>query len=189
MDAYVTGLKEWCAAALDVFISRMERDLSTPVGSSEAPDSQQEGELAPWTPRFYKQVASHQREAFEALVDKASRDNPGCRKELCDYKEEHGVTHDVTPTSLMSTDMISVQEGLQFISGLLRNASPDFFLREANDIAHTLRCFGGPCHLVNLIQNMYLHPEDIVEYKRLRRSVEGTDDTDLEEVSTIPVVG
>eukprot|EP01053_Blabericola_migrator_P012719 Blabericola_migrator_1__12718@NODE_814_length_6413_cov_62_691302_g574_i0_p1_GENE_NODE_814_length_6413_cov_62_691302_g574_i0NODE_814_length_6413_cov_62_691302_g574_i0_p1_ORF_typecomplete_len686_score95_52_NODE_814_length_6413_cov_62_691302_g574_i07352792 len=189
MDAYVTGLKEWCAAALDIFILQLERGLSTHAESSEAADGHQGGrQLALWTPHFYEQIALHQKGAFDYLVTKASDNNPGCIREWHEYKRKYKLTHDVTPTSPMSARKFrttSFQRKLHFISWLLRTSSPGFFLHEAGVIAQTIKFFGGPCHLVNLIQNMWLHPEDVADYKRLKRSVLGAVDTDSQPTTSL----
>eukprot|EP01053_Blabericola_migrator_P004465 Blabericola_migrator_1__4464@NODE_2389_length_2843_cov_67_717579_g574_i1_p1_GENE_NODE_2389_length_2843_cov_67_717579_g574_i1NODE_2389_length_2843_cov_67_717579_g574_i1_p1_ORF_typecomplete_len682_score82_16_NODE_2389_length_2843_cov_67_717579_g574_i17352780 len=189
MDAYVTGLKEWCAAALDIFILQLERGLSTHAESSEAADGHQGGrQLALWTPHFYEQIALHQKGAFDYLVTKASDNNPGCIREWHEYKRKYKLTHDVTPTSPMSARKFrttSFQRKLHFISWLLRTSSPGFFLHEAGVIAQTIKFLGGPCYLVSLIQNMWLHPEDVADYKRLKRSVLGAVDTDSQPTTSL----
>eukprot|EP01053_Blabericola_migrator_P013462 Blabericola_migrator_1__13461@NODE_971_length_5863_cov_9_131470_g673_i0_p1_GENE_NODE_971_length_5863_cov_9_131470_g673_i0NODE_971_length_5863_cov_9_131470_g673_i0_p1_ORF_typecomplete_len666_score94_44CSN7a_helixI/PF18392_1/8_6e03CSN7a_helixI/PF18392_1/2_6e03CSN7a_helixI/PF18392_1/0_75_NODE_971_length_5863_cov_9_131470_g673_i01272124 len=173
MTAYVTGLKHWCATVHDLFISQMESELSTGVKTGQVASA-----------HFHKQAAAHQKAAVKSLSRKAFRANPMCHAEWRKYKESLTLSQCVKSapsTSARKRRKVMVKKGPYFISWLLRTSSPEFFLREANDIAHAIKIFGGPCHLINLIQHMYLHEEDVAEYEQLRRSVQGAVNTDLPE--------
>eukprot|EP01053_Blabericola_migrator_P007941 Blabericola_migrator_1__7940@NODE_4070_length_1350_cov_16_673422_g1273_i4_p1_GENE_NODE_4070_length_1350_cov_16_673422_g1273_i4NODE_4070_length_1350_cov_16_673422_g1273_i4_p1_ORF_typecomplete_len365_score50_09_NODE_4070_length_1350_cov_16_673422_g1273_i42551214 len=77
-----------------------------------------------------------------------------------------------------------LRKRLYFISWLLRNSSPELFLCRVGKFTRAIKSLGGPCFLMNLIQSLSLYPDDVVEYERLKKSVQGVVDSDLQEVST-----
>eukprot|EP01053_Blabericola_migrator_P003501 Blabericola_migrator_1__3500@NODE_2038_length_3381_cov_22_297224_g1273_i1_p1_GENE_NODE_2038_length_3381_cov_22_297224_g1273_i1NODE_2038_length_3381_cov_22_297224_g1273_i1_p1_ORF_typecomplete_len687_score105_83_NODE_2038_length_3381_cov_22_297224_g1273_i112713331 len=183
MDAYLTGVKEWCAAALDIFISQVEQHLCT----SEATDGQQGGGLAPWHPRFLEQAASEQKGSFDLLFYIASKDDPKFYEEWRQYKRGHKLTHHTIPTSMMpaaKSRRMLLRKRLYFFRWLLRRSSPRLFKAYDTLLARAIKSLGGPCFLMNLIQSLSLYPDDVVEYERLKKSVQGVVDSDLQEVST-----
>eukprot|EP01053_Blabericola_migrator_P001614 Blabericola_migrator_1__1613@NODE_1430_length_4555_cov_33_005125_g540_i1_p1_GENE_NODE_1430_length_4555_cov_33_005125_g540_i1NODE_1430_length_4555_cov_33_005125_g540_i1_p1_ORF_typecomplete_len658_score76_56_NODE_1430_length_4555_cov_33_005125_g540_i15972570 len=187
LNAYIIGVKEWCAAALDAFILQVEVNLvmddeSSHIDSSEGAEGHQGREPAPWTRQFFlEQAALHQRKALETLGERTYentfifKDSSKWEREWSQYKEEHRTSRRIKPITSMSagkSDLSLMLQELRFISGLMRNLYPRPFASMASEIAHRLKSIGAPCHLVNLLKNMRWYPEDVA------------DDTGLQGAST-----
>eukprot|EP01053_Blabericola_migrator_P002233 Blabericola_migrator_1__2232@NODE_1616_length_4161_cov_8_859551_g1053_i0_p1_GENE_NODE_1616_length_4161_cov_8_859551_g1053_i0NODE_1616_length_4161_cov_8_859551_g1053_i0_p1_ORF_typecomplete_len294_score61_16_NODE_1616_length_4161_cov_8_859551_g1053_i07311612 len=175
-DAYIIGVKEWCAAALDVFISQVEGNFSTHVESSEMAGGHQGRKPVLWTQQFFlEETASQQRRALKFLGERTFKDSLKWKRWWSEYQEEHKRARYVTPASLLlagESDAIHMQEELRFISGCLRNMSSKHFMWDAPDIAHTLKSFGAPFQLVNLLLEMRLRPEDVADYGLVKSSAQ-----------------
>eukprot|EP01053_Blabericola_migrator_P003588 Blabericola_migrator_1__3587@NODE_2068_length_3332_cov_11_108116_g1310_i0_p1_GENE_NODE_2068_length_3332_cov_11_108116_g1310_i0NODE_2068_length_3332_cov_11_108116_g1310_i0_p1_ORF_typecomplete_len670_score94_67DUF3196/PF11428_8/80DUF3196/PF11428_8/0_54DED/PF01335_21/4_9e02DED/PF01335_21/2_1_NODE_2068_length_3332_cov_11_108116_g1310_i04172426 len=188
LDAYNTGVKEWCAAALDVFISQVERNLTTHVESSEAADGRQGRKPVLWTQQFFLEETASQ-PALKSLGERTYKNSLEWWTRWKRYQREHEMTSYVRPASLMlagEADAIHMQEELRFSSGLLRNISPTCFRCVARGIAHTLKSYGAPSQLVSLLLNMCLCPEDVAEYRRVESSAQGVSTASPSERVDIP---
>eukprot|EP01053_Blabericola_migrator_P001615 Blabericola_migrator_1__1614@NODE_1431_length_4555_cov_25_944519_g951_i0_p1_GENE_NODE_1431_length_4555_cov_25_944519_g951_i0NODE_1431_length_4555_cov_25_944519_g951_i0_p1_ORF_typecomplete_len601_score69_17_NODE_1431_length_4555_cov_25_944519_g951_i020493851 len=182
--AYLIGVKDWCAAAVDAFISQIEEGLTVHGESSKAADSEQGKKSAQWTRQFFlEQTALHQRRARKFVGERSfEMADTWCWWHVwSDYRKEYRATHDVAPASPMQaekSDTNLMLDELRLISAVLRNIYPGFFEFEAKRIAGVLESFGAPCHLINLLQNMRLDPEDVAEYEHAKSSVQGAHDPD-----------
>eukprot|EP01053_Blabericola_migrator_P000001 Blabericola_migrator_1__0@NODE_1000_length_5738_cov_115_968612_g688_i0_p2_GENE_NODE_1000_length_5738_cov_115_968612_g688_i0NODE_1000_length_5738_cov_115_968612_g688_i0_p2_ORF_typecomplete_len652_score109_60TRF/PF08558_10/9_2TRF/PF08558_10/1_3e03TRF/PF08558_10/19DUF3517/PF12030_8/7_2DUF3517/PF12030_8/31_NODE_1000_length_5738_cov_115_968612_g688_i035075462 len=190
MEAYVTGFKEWGAKENDAFISRIDWALMTHAKSGkEAAGGQQDGEeLAPWTPDFLTRAAIHQETLMKLLAKVAYKANPNLKSEWRKYKkalklpyEKLGMLPDKRACKVM------MGKGPHFISCVLRHCSPEFFLDHAANIAQTIKSFGGPCHLVNVMRQMSMHAEDVAEYEQMKRSVKGGGEIGFQEKPSQPI--
>eukprot|EP01053_Blabericola_migrator_P004050 Blabericola_migrator_1__4049@NODE_2232_length_3086_cov_28_304405_g1407_i0_p1_GENE_NODE_2232_length_3086_cov_28_304405_g1407_i0NODE_2232_length_3086_cov_28_304405_g1407_i0_p1_ORF_typecomplete_len711_score85_74HSA/PF07529_13/7_6e03HSA/PF07529_13/2_2e03HSA/PF07529_13/17HSA/PF07529_13/33_NODE_2232_length_3086_cov_28_304405_g1407_i08532985 len=181
IDAYVTGMKEWCAAAHDLFISRMEWEMRTYADASEAAKGQQVQ-----IPYFQARAVLRQKHTIDYLANRAFKDNSSWHDEWRKYKKAQRLTHSVMPTKLLSSlpyCKVLLKKSPHFISWLLRSSSPQFFLEERQSIAEAIKRLGGPSYLINVMNAMFLHAEDVAQYKRWRPP-RTTDDTDQLEAST-----
>eukprot|EP01053_Blabericola_migrator_P004264 Blabericola_migrator_1__4263@NODE_2305_length_2967_cov_14_017586_g1443_i0_p1_GENE_NODE_2305_length_2967_cov_14_017586_g1443_i0NODE_2305_length_2967_cov_14_017586_g1443_i0_p1_ORF_typecomplete_len722_score100_34DUF4928/PF16280_5/0_26_NODE_2305_length_2967_cov_14_017586_g1443_i01322297 len=183
VDAFVTGVKRWSADANDLFISQAEQALSRSVGAT---GGQHGEELALWNPRCYEEVALEEQRTFDAYKGKAFREIPKAWENWQGYKEDHGLTRNAISYCFMpagKSRKTSLRKRLHFISWLLRNSTPKFFLYNTGGLIHAIRSVGGPCFIANLLQNLTLSPDDVAEYERLKKSVQGGVHSDRQEAS------